>query len=64
MYRNLSNDQKAEIYNKLLNHYQRLQEQIRLIKAEDFNISPKNQEKINLLEKEMKRVFDETKKLY
>lgn len=64
MNQNLSNNQKAEIYNKLLRQYERLQEQVRLIKSEDINISPQNQKKIEFLEHEMKRVFNETKKLY
>lgn len=64
MYRNLTNDQKAQLYNKMLNQFQRLQEQVRLIKAEDMNISPENQRKIDFLENEMKKVYNETKKLY
>ena len=60
----LTNDQKAKIYNQLLFKYQRLQEQVRQIRAENINVSEADQKKINLLEIEMKRVFNETQKLY
>ena len=46
---NLSNNQKAEMYNKLLFQFQRLQEQVRLIKAENVEVSQKDQQKINLI---------------
>ena len=58
------NEQKAQIYNQLLFKYQRLQEQVRLIKAENIEVSEKDQIRINQLEAEMKRVFNETQKLY
>ena len=43
---NLSMEQKAKMYNQLLFKYQRLQEQVRQIKAEDINLSEQNQRKI------------------
>lgn len=61
---NLSNDQKAAMYNQLLFKYQRLQEQVRQIKAEDINLSENNQRKIDLLEKEMKMIYNQTQRLY
>lgn len=61
---NLSNDQKAAMYNQLLFKYQRLQEQVRQIKAEDINLSEKNQRKVDLLEKEMKMIYNQTQRLY
>lgn len=61
---NLSNEQKAQIYNKLLFQYQRLSEQVRLIKAESIEVSFENQKKINFLEAEMKRLYNETQKLF
>lgn len=61
---NFSNEQKAQIYNKLLFQYQRLAEQVRLIKAENFEVSPQDQKKINLIEFEMKKIFNQTNKLF
>lgn len=60
----LTNEQKAQMYNKLLGQYQRVQEEIRQIKAEDINVSEANQKKINLLETRMRQIYNETKKLY
>lgn len=61
---NLSNDQKAAMYNQLLFKYQRLQEQVRQIKAEDINLSENNQRRIDSLEKEMKMIYNQTQRLY
>jgi hypothetical protein len=60
----ISNEQKAQMYNKLLFQYQRLQEEIRLIKAENINVSEKDQRRINELEVKMKLVYNQTQKLY
>ena len=60
----LTNEEKAQMYNKLLGQYQRLQEEVRLIKAEDINLSDMNQRKIDSLEIRMKQIYQETKKLY
>lgn len=60
----LSNDQKAGLYNKLLFKYQRLQEQVRQIKAENINVSDKDQRRIDEIEREMKLVYNQTQKLY
>lgn len=64
MQRILNNEQKAKIYNKMLFQFQRLQEEVRLIKAEDINVSPANQKKIDFLEKQMRQLYNETQKLY
>ena len=61
---NPSNDQKAEMYNKLLFQFQRLQEQVRLIKAENVEVSQKDQQKINLLEKQMRQLYNQTQRLF
>jgi hypothetical protein len=61
---NLTNEQKAQAYNNLLHQYQRLQEQVRQIKAEEVNISDANQRKVNELEAIMKQVYSQTEKLY
>ena len=61
---NINNDQKAEMYNKLLFQFQRLQEQVRLIKAENVEVSQKDQQKINLLEKHMRQLYNQTQRLF
>jgi hypothetical protein len=60
----LSNDQKAQLYNQYLFQYQRIQEQIRQIKAEEFELSPKNEQKVKILEMEAKKIFNQTSRLY
>lgn len=62
--RQLTNEEKATLYNDMLRRYQMLQEQVRRIKAEDINVSDVNQKKINELELRMKRLYNETQKLY
>jgi hypothetical protein len=61
---NLSNDQKAQLYNQYLFQYERIQEQIRQIKAQNFEVSPSDEQKIRLLEVEAKKIFNNTKNLY
>lgn len=61
---NLTNEQKAQMYNALLFQYQRIQEQIREIRAENFELSPLNEKKIKVLEAEAKRIYNQTAKLY
>jgi len=61
---NFTNEQKAQIYNKLLFQYQRLAEQVRLIKAENIEVSPQDQKKINMIEFEMKKIYNQTNKLF
>ena len=61
---NLSNNQNAERYNKLLFQFQRLQEQVRLIKAENVEVSQQDQQKINLLEKQMRQLYNQTQRLF
>jgi hypothetical protein len=60
----LTNDQKAQSYNRLLFQFQRIQEQVRLIQAENIEVSIQDQRKIDQLKQEMKRLEMETKKLY
>ena len=60
----LTNDQKAQSYNRLLFQFQRIQEQVRLIQAENIEVSIQDQRKIDHLKQEMKRLEMETKKLY
>ena len=60
----LSNDQKAQIYNDLLFKYQRLQEEVRRIKAGNFDLSENEQRKVNYLETQMKQLYQQTERLY
>lgn len=60
----LTNDQKAQLYNQYLFKYQKIQEQIRQIKAENFELSPTNEQKVKILEAEAKKIYNETSKLY
>jgi hypothetical protein len=61
---NLTNNEKAQLYNQLLFKYQRLQEQIRLIRAESFEPSAEDIRKINQIEAQMKRIYNDTQRLY
>ena len=60
----LNNDQKAQMYNKLLFQFQRLQEQVRQIKAENIEVSQQDQQKINVLESQMRQLYNQTHKLF
>jgi cytochrome c-type biogenesis protein CcmH/NrfF len=61
---NLTTEQKAAEYNRLLHQYQRLQEEVRLIKAQNVNISDSDQVKINKIEGLMMHVYSQTERLY
>jgi hypothetical protein len=61
---NLTTEQKAQMYNDLLFRYQRLQEEVRLIKAQSINVSDSDQRRIDLIESEMKNVYAQTERLY
>jgi hypothetical protein len=60
----LSNDEKAKLYNDMLFRYQRMSEQIRQIKAKSFDVSFEDQKEINLLEIKMKQLYNDTQRLY
>lgn len=60
----LTNEQKAELYNRYLYQYQKVQEEIRQIKAKNFEVSEKDQKEIDRLELIGKKIFNETSKLY
>ena len=61
---NLNQDEKARLYNDMIMRYQRMQEEVRQIKAENFEVSDADQQKINLIEAKMKRLFNDSQKLY
>jgi hypothetical protein len=61
---NLTNNEKAQLYNQLLFKYQRLQEEARRIKAESFELSEDQIRKVNQIESQMKKIFNDTQRLY
>ena len=61
---NLTTEQKAAEYNRLLHQYQRIQEEVRLIKAQSLDLSDSDQTKINRLEDLMKQIYSQTERLY
>ena len=60
----LTQQEKAKLYDDMLFRYQRLQEQVRLIKAKSFEVSDEDQKQINIIESSMKRLFNYTQKLF
>jgi hypothetical protein len=60
----LTQDEKARLYDDLLLRYQRLQEEVRLIKAKSFEVSFDDQKKINQIEETMRRLYNDTQKLF
>jgi hypothetical protein len=60
----LTQDEKARLYDDLLLRYQRLQEEVRLIKAKSFEVSFEDQKKINQIEETMRRLYNDTQKLF
>jgi hypothetical protein len=64
MQRHLSNEDKAKLYNQMLFQYQRLQEQVRLIKAENLELNENQIREVQRLETQMKKIFNDTQRLY
>lgn len=60
----LTNEEKAKLYNNMLFRYQKLQEEIRQIRAKNFEITDEDQQKIRLIENQMKQIYNDTQKLY
>jgi hypothetical protein len=60
----LTQQEKAKLYDDMLLRYQRIQEQVRLIKAKSFEVSDEDQRQINILESTMKRLYNDTQKLF
>lgn len=61
---NLTNDEKAKLYNDMLFRYQKMAEEIRQIKAKNFEVSGEDQKQINLIESRMRQVYNDTQRLY
>ena len=60
----LTQQEKAKLYDDMLLRYQRLQEQVREIKAKNFEVTDEDQKQINMIEATMKRLFNDTQKLF
>ena len=60
----LTQDEKARLYDNMLLRYQRLQEEVRLIKAKNFEVSYEDQKKINVIESTMKKLYADTQRLF
>ena len=60
----LTQQEKAKLYDDMLMRYQRLQEQVRQIKAKSFEVSDADQKQINILEATMKKLYNDTQKLF
>jgi hypothetical protein len=60
----LTQQEKAVLYEDMLKRYQILQEQVRQIKAKNFEVSDSDQAQINRLESQMKKLYNDTQKLF
>ena len=60
----LTNEEKAKLYYDMLFRYERMSEQIRQIKAKNFEVSLDDQKQINLLEGHMRQLYLDTQRLY
>jgi hypothetical protein len=60
----LTQDEKARLYDNMLLRYQRLQEEVRLIKAKNFEVSLEDQKQINMIEETMRKLYNDTQKLF
>lgn len=61
---NLSNDERAKLYNDMLFRYQRMSEEVRQIKAKNFEVSFEDQQKINVIESRMRQLYSDTQRLF
>lgn len=60
----LTQQEKAALYEDMLKRHQILQEQVRQIKAKNFEVSDEDQKLINVIEGKMKRLYNDTQKLF
>ena len=60
----LTQQEKGKLYDDMLRRYQQLQEQVRQIKSKSFEVSDEDQRQINTLEATMKRLYNDTQKLF
>ena len=60
----LTQQEKAKLYDDMIMRYQRLEEQVRQIKAKNFEVSDEDQRQINIIESSMKKLFNDSQKLF
>jgi len=60
----LTQQEKAKLYDDMLLRYQRLQEQVRLLKAKSFEVSDEDQRQINIIEATMRKLYSDTQRLF
>jgi hypothetical protein len=60
----LTQQEKGKLYEDMLRRYQQLQEQVRQIKSKSFEVSDEDQRQINTIETTMKKLYNDTQKLF
>jgi hypothetical protein len=60
----LTQQEKAKLYDDMMIRYQRMQEQVRQIKAKNFEVSDEDQRQINIIESSMKRLYNDSQRLF
>jgi hypothetical protein len=60
----LTQQEKAKLYDDMMVRYQRMQEQVRQIKAKNFEVSDEDQRQINMIESSMKRLYNDSQRLF
>lgn len=60
----LTQQEKARLYDDMMTRYQRMQEQVRQIKAKNFEVSDEDQRQINMIESSMKKLYNDSQKLF
>ena len=60
----LTQQEKARLYDDMMIRYQRLQEEVRQIKAKNFEITDEDQKQINIIESSMKRLYNDSQRLF
>ena len=60
----LTQQEKATLYDDMIRRYQRLEEQVRQIKAKNFEVSEEDQKQIDIIQASMKKLFNDSQKLF
>ena len=60
----LTQQEKATLYDDMIRRYQRLEEQVRQIKAKNFEVSEEDQKQINIIQATMKKLYNDSQKLF
>ncbi len=60
----LTNQEKGRLYDDMMFRYQRLSEQIRQIRAKNFEVTLEDQREINMLEAKMKQLYSDSQRLF